>query len=683
MKKPVGMIVAVLTLAVGAQAAIMEGDVIAIDFGATAPAEANWNQISSSSLSISDLERLSDGNLTGVGVTVTLTAANGDFINNIAPGDASLGSTDASIYNDHLAANDLSVPDLITVTYTGLDDSLSYTLTGGMARGGNASAFEQTYTVGGIDYHYTDSSGVDAYAEYAGLSSSGGVLTFTVSDYADDDLASISQMTLTAMEPPGSPSLVLAPTSISLELVAPDAAVDGIITASYIEGASSSSNIEILTYTADAGFSAAIADTTLGLSNTEEDITVTFDNSGIGLANGESTNSTLVVTWSEVGDSTVNTSRIPLDVTYINEPNSIELTPTSLSLTLNDPDTSTNGTVVASFIEGTVPADIEIVSVVATNGFSVAPDSFTLGVGNTNETVVITYSNTGALVNNGDTADSSVIVTWTETGSGVTNTTDAGAVDVVYYKPDFSLTVINVNIGENSNGYETIAAEVWNNTAIGTNSAIQDIYGQSVTGVSVSVVLDATGTGSTQSSGPGSGYVPDLESMCTSLVFANNGEGKTTVTIFGLGADTEWDLDIYAGLDLPDRANLISINGEDAVIHDGQTVYNTHAPISYSSVFADENGNLTVELVGHPDPTVKVSYIQGLTLTAKEVVVDDVAIDVVDGNVVLSWESGGTFNVETNANLMFPDWGVLESDATSPAIYAPGGEAQLFYRLSK
>ncbi|WP_372796917.1 hypothetical protein, partial [Pontiella sp.] len=201
MKKTVGMAGMVLALAVGSQAVIMQGDEIAIDFGATAPAVANWNQISASTLSIGDLQRLSDGTLTGVGVTVTLTSPNGNFIKNSAPG-AGLGSTDVSIYDDHLAANSTGtsgVNDLITVTYTGLDDSLNYTLTGGMARSVGPAAFDQTYTVGGIDYDYTGGgSVVDAYAEYTGLSSSGGVLTFTVSDYADDDLASISQMILTA-----------------------------------------------------------------------------------------------------------------------------------------------------------------------------------------------------------------------------------------------------------------------------------------------------------------------------------------------------------------------------------------------------------------------------------------------------------------------------------------------------
>ncbi|MDF7799634.1 sulfatase [Pontiellaceae bacterium B1224] len=316
-KKLVGMAGMILALAVGTRAAIIGGDVIAIDFGATAPADANWNQISASALSIGNLQRLSDGALTGIGVTVTTSANFGNYIKNAVPSDSSLGATDVSIYADHLAANDLTAPDLITVTYTGLDDSLSYTLTGGMARSGTTTAFEQTYTVGGADYDYTGSSGVDAYAEYTGLSSSGGVLTFTVSDYTDSDLASISQITLTAVEvPQDGASLRLVPGALSLDLVGPDTTFGDIITVSYIAGALSSGDIKIIWLVTDAGFSAVATDPIMGVSNNEEDIIVTFDNESIGLANGEQTNSTLEVTWTEIGTSVTNTETIALDVTY-------------------------------------------------------------------------------------------------------------------------------------------------------------------------------------------------------------------------------------------------------------------------------------------------------------------------------------------------------------------------------
>lgn len=111
-------------------------------------------------------------------------------------------------------------------------------------------------------------------------------------------------------------TLDFAPGTLSLVLRDPDTSTNGTITASYKSGVSSSADIEILSSAADAGFTPSIVNTTLGLANTDEDITVIFDNAGVGLADGESTNSTLVLTWSEVGSSVINTSNVPLDVTY-------------------------------------------------------------------------------------------------------------------------------------------------------------------------------------------------------------------------------------------------------------------------------------------------------------------------------------------------------------------------------
>ncbi|MDF7825975.1 hypothetical protein P4B35_18235 [Pontiellaceae bacterium B12227] len=671
MKKTVGMAGMVLALAVGAHAAIIEGDAIAIDFGATAPAVANWNQISTSTLSIADLKRLSDGNLTGVGVTVTLTSPNGDYIKNAAP-SAGLGSTDASIYDDHLAANSTGasgVNDLITVTYTGLDDSLSYTLTGGMARILGPAGFEQTYTVGGIAYDYTDSSGVDAYAEYTGLSSSGGVLTFTVSDYTDSDLASISQMTLTAVPPPGSPSLELAPTSISLDLIAPDATVEDIITASYIAGASSSSDIEILTYTADAGFSAAITNTTLGLSNTEEDITVTFDNAGIGLANGESTNSTLVVTWSEIGVSTVTTSSIPLDVTYINVPSSLELNPDSISLTLLNPDTSANATMVASFVEGTLSSDVEVLSITSTNGnFSVDDETFILDTVVTSWDVTVTYTNTGTLVNTGDTDASTLVIAWTEDGSGVINTSEV-PVDVNYVKGDVVDVTVGATYFEVSASDKRIATTV---IRFGANN------GETFSYVGL-MMFDL------------SAYtLEELQSSAYALQFELGVQDNTpppadlTIEYVGTFASTNLGVAGVNGANanatnIANSATVYSIfsgaetagaKSYDATVIQGDSFDNQYAVFRLTKTFEPNQWDIPIGTAT-------------LIVSTTQVEIGDVTMGISGSDVVLSWEGDFTCDVETNANLVHPNWGVLESDATSPATNAISSEAQLFYRLSK
>jgi PKD repeat protein len=62
----------------------------------------------------------------------------------------------------------------------------------------------------------------------------------------------------------------------------------------------------------------------------------------------------------------------------------------------------------------------------------------------------------------------------------------------------------------------------------------------------------------------------------------------------------------------------------------------------------------------------------------------DVTFGVISGSqVVLSWEAVGTCDVWTNANLVYPNWGVMASGVSSPVTNAIGSEALLFYELRK
>ncbi len=110
--------------------------------------------------------------------------------------------------------------------------------------------------------------------------------------------------------------LLLAPNALSFELGAPDKSTSGIVKAKYFPGLVSSNDIEILSLVTDSGFSAAVADDTLGLGDTEENIVVTYNNSAGGLADGESASSTLEITWTEAGSGVSQVSSVPLDVTY-------------------------------------------------------------------------------------------------------------------------------------------------------------------------------------------------------------------------------------------------------------------------------------------------------------------------------------------------------------------------------
>ncbi|WP_372798683.1 hypothetical protein, partial [Pontiella sp.] len=316
MNKTAGMSGMVLALAVGAQASLISnGDELKIDFGNTAPSSsaAADGYVQYNSTSGEAVVLMTDG--AEDDVTITVTGVDGNYVNHL-DGSASGGSSDATVYADHAAGNG-NDDDILTIIISGLDDALTYDLFAGMLRDGEA--WEHMYTVGGADYDYTLVGGyVNSYNTYSGMSSSGGVLSFTVDDITDvGGIASIAEMRLTARERlPDGATLSLAPSTLSLDLVAPDTTVDGTITASYIAGAVSSNDIEIISLTADAGFTAVASDPALGPANTEEEFTVTFDNAAIGLVIGESTNSTLAVTWTEAGSSVTNTETIALDVTY-------------------------------------------------------------------------------------------------------------------------------------------------------------------------------------------------------------------------------------------------------------------------------------------------------------------------------------------------------------------------------
>ncbi|MDF7824032.1 hypothetical protein P4B35_08405 [Pontiellaceae bacterium B12227] len=522
--------------------------------------------------------------------------------------------------------------------------------------------------------------------------------------------AQFDYLTVGTIDVPGA-SLTFSPTSLSLDLLAPDTTVDGAITASYFAGSVTSNDITIASATADAGFTAVMTDPILGNSDTEEVITVTFDNSGIGLTNGESTNSTLEIIWQELG-GVVNTSSIPLDVTYINEPNGFELAPSSLSLTLNSPDTSTNGTIVASYIEGTIPANIEIVSVVTTNGFSVDPDSFTLGTANDSENILVTYANTGALVNHGDTAESVVVITYTETGSGVTNTAN-GSVDVFYYNPTISTTVIagydfddgtgtgttnvtltDVNVTASGFGTGTGVVSVVNSNNANCNyselDAEYNLFGTAngfeFGGASSAWLYtlmnnqDDLGLAMTNADymvftvTPTNGYAMDLTSFTfrsriNQLVssaerwalFSSVGGFDSTTNAIATGRTTQigtWD-----GASNNNVVDLSAVEFQelDEAVEFRLYIYGGSTGYSSATLF---------------DKVIVNGDVYGLALPP-------VSASVSGGALIMSWEDGRAYNVLTNNNLQHGEWEVSESGMDSPVTNSIGDEPQLFYKLGK
>ena len=197
-------ICAMTMLTHSAHAAVVEGDVISIDFGSTDPTTTNWNEFTydgtANNTTVSDLKRLSDGAGTGVSIAITGLDGNG------ASHAQGSGSDQASIYGDHVFARGINndatvVDDTLTFTISGLDDNLSYNLFGGFLRNsGNPQNFDHQWDVGG-DIRTNDGGGgtVDGFETFNGVSSSGGQISFTITDLTDADFASIAELTISAV----------------------------------------------------------------------------------------------------------------------------------------------------------------------------------------------------------------------------------------------------------------------------------------------------------------------------------------------------------------------------------------------------------------------------------------------------------------------------------------------------
>ena len=191
---------------VQAQAAITSGDSIFVDFGKTA-STGNENTISSTianSLSIADAIRFSDGALTGVGLTVAKSGGNWTQATTSAgTGPNALNTTDAAVYEDGLGMNNGGAATM-SITFTGLSDSLTYDLTGGVYANSN---YMTGWTIAGSPRQLSDATASGGYISFAGLTSSANTLTITLDNNGLKHL-SVSQLQLTAIPEPGTYALL-------------------------------------------------------------------------------------------------------------------------------------------------------------------------------------------------------------------------------------------------------------------------------------------------------------------------------------------------------------------------------------------------------------------------------------------------------------------------------------------
>lgn len=161
----------------------------------------------------------------------------------------------------------------------------------------------------------------------------------------------------------------------------------------------------------------------------------------------------------------------------------LELAPSALSLELFAPDANTTGTITAVYGEAAgSSADIEIVSLVASNGFNASMAATTLGQANTNEDITVTFTNAVGLAELGDATNSTLAITWTVVGSGVTNISEA-ALNVSYYPdvpalPDHGLVLFEA---------------ATDNTTMYNNGVLGDASNVTLTGATPDLLLAVDG----------------------------------------------------------------------------------------------------------------------------------------------------------------------------------------------
>lgn len=226
------------------KADLVLGQTVGIDFGATASADSatTWNDLSAmttvgTGTALTSPEVLTIGDLldttnVGSGVSFSLTNETGFNVFDFATGTNGDGGliNHASVFSDGILSNDRTsigrnttrFQDFFTLTFSGLNDSLTYNFVGGFARNNNPN-FNGTWVADGVvtggvlsnsdgiqfvtDAQNTDVSGdfilEDDFASFDGLTTDGsGNLTLHLTGEGGANQVILAAVTLTAVPEP-------------------------------------------------------------------------------------------------------------------------------------------------------------------------------------------------------------------------------------------------------------------------------------------------------------------------------------------------------------------------------------------------------------------------------------------------------------------------------------------------
>jgi len=229
-----------------------------------------------------------------------------------------------------------------------------------------------------------------------------------------------------------------------------------------------------------------------------------------------------------------------------------------------------------------------------------------------------------------------------------------------------SAAVLNLNFGESSSGQEINNGETWNNLigSSGTTGSLQYSDSSAATGISATQSVGAGG-GNNSNDANGAGYVTGLDSVTTSLLFANVGASRTiTATVSGLAVGSLWDVDLYGGLSSYAATNYtFGVNGSSQTMN-RVALYNTHAPLPFTGVAANSSGEIVIS-VGPGSVGNATKAIEGASLT------------YVSGPII---GSGGDPDPDWNGNAMQLWLKADDGVEKSAGVAAGDGETVQYWR---
>jgi hypothetical protein len=187
-------------------APLANGTVIGVDFGPTAPTPAsNFNQVNTTvSVTIPSGSVTNSSGLIVGGVSFSVSTP-GSWSNNDAASSGDLPGQPAAFDDTHLTdwIGEATGGADLTLTFSGLDDALTYDLVIGSGFINNGTNVDTTWTADGLSATTGHGVGANAYVTLSTLSTDGaGNLVISAADAGDSDITVVSALTLTATNNP-------------------------------------------------------------------------------------------------------------------------------------------------------------------------------------------------------------------------------------------------------------------------------------------------------------------------------------------------------------------------------------------------------------------------------------------------------------------------------------------------